>query len=381
MAGGSRWTASLLAVWRITSPGSLPRALAFLIAGVLFWVMGSASVGHSPNVIVSGHTGGVFSTSLHAHALWLAAGDAAAPPSAAVEAAFRAARRTLKPDNSSYLALCLHVKDEHDSIREWVLYHHMIGVNKFYVFDDYSAPPMQGVLSDLIEAGLVDYTFAMGQLPGPTEGANKQDQAYNYCLRKHGQNHKYMGFIDTDEFVMLMRRYSTLPELLRDYEDSSGLVLYIVDFGPSGHVARPAAGVLASYTKCTEKWRQGGYGKSFVQPAKTRAMARVHRGHYTQGHAVDVWRRKYDGPTTAGNRTDDERAMIFHYRTKSAEDWQKRDRKGTSGTGGPTKPLSVFQTVDKWADQVCLEGTEQAARLRAAFGPLLRAPRRQDGLT
>ncbi|GBF98962.1 hypothetical protein Rsub_12608 [Raphidocelis subcapitata] len=349
------------------------RALAFVTVGALCWVTGWVS-GQSSKVAdaVHGHAG-VLPTSLHAHAFWPAAGDAAAPPPAAAEAAAAAARRALKPDNGSYVALCLHVKDEHDSIREWVLYHHMIGVGKFYVIDDYSAPPMQGVLSDLIEAGLVDYTFEIGQLPGHLEGSNKQDQAYNYCLQKHGQNHN-------DEFVMLMGRDSTLPELLHDYEDSSGLVLYIVDFGSSGHVARPAAGVLASYTKCTEKWRQGGYGKSFVQPSKTRVMAHVHTGHYTQGHAVDVWRRRYDNPATAGNRTDDERAMIFHYRTKSAEDWQKRDRKGTNGIGGPTKPVSVFQTVDKWADQVCLEGTEQAARLKAAFGPLLRAPRRQDGL-
>jgi hypothetical protein len=79
------------------------------------------------------------------------------------------------------------------------------------------------------------------------------------------------------------------------------------------------------------------------------------------------------------NRTDDERAMIYHYRTKSAQDWQKRDRKGTNGIGGPIKPVQTFLTVDKWSDQVCLEGPVRAAELKQAFGPLLRSPRWQEG--
>lgn len=97
-----------------------------------------------------------------------------------------AAAGALQPDNTSYVALCVQAKgarsmgrvtwrlagrggtlrhhphctesvlrrlicaappaDEHSHIREWVLYHHLIGAGQIYVFDDASEPPMQGVL-------------------------------------------------------------------------------------------------------------------------------------------------------------------------------------------------------------------------------------------
>lgn len=124
----------------------------------------------------------------------------------------------LRPDNSSYIALCSVVKgkqriaaqscsrlymprpgppdlslaDEHAHIREWVLYHHMLGVNRFYLFDDNSRPPLAGVLADLVAAGLVHYNFWLSRdhIPNSTI---PQDFANNECLHKHGKAHRWIG--------------------------------------------------------------------------------------------------------------------------------------------------------------------------------------------
>ncbi|GBF93710.1 hypothetical protein Rsub_06813 [Raphidocelis subcapitata] len=284
-------------------------------------------------------------------------------------------RGRLVPDNSSYVALCLHVKDEHSDIREWVLYHHMIGVDKFYIFDDYSSPPMSVVLHDLIASGLVDYTFEMGPLPGRLVGTNKQDQAYNYCLHQYGSRHKFMGFIDADEFVVLARD-ATLPALLRDYEQYRGLAMFSIGFGSSGHISRPAGGVLASYTKCAPK-TPGGYVKSFVQPSKVDRIVDVHTAVYRDGgHAVDVWGREYKGPFEHTDRPADERAIIHHYHARSAEDWQRRARRGTNGVGGPPHPIKNFLFINNMSNQTCGAALPLAARLAREFGALLRPPAR-----
>lgn len=84
--------------------------------------------------------------------------------------------------------------DEHHSVREWVLYHHMIGVNKFYIWDDTSTPPMYEVLEDLIRGGLVDYLYVPhGGMQYEREGTTVQDAKYNTCLYRFGSRHTWMG--------------------------------------------------------------------------------------------------------------------------------------------------------------------------------------------
>ena len=50
---------------------------------------------------------------------------------------------------------CASAAGEHARIQEWVAYHWSIGVGKFYLYDDQSSPPLEGVLADLIRAGVV----------------------------------------------------------------------------------------------------------------------------------------------------------------------------------------------------------------------------------
>lgn len=83
--------------------------------------------------------------------------------------------------------------DEHASIREWILYHHMLGVGMFYIYDDYSFPPLEAVLGDLMQAGLVKYRFL---LPGEKleKGGNlEHDSVFNTCLHQYGGRHTFMG--------------------------------------------------------------------------------------------------------------------------------------------------------------------------------------------
>ena len=59
-----------------------------------------------------------------------------------------------------------------------------------------------------------------------------------------------MGFLDTDEFLIIKDGTPHMPALLKEYEEYGGLGVHWVMFGSSGHKTRPAKGVLASYWQC-----------------------------------------------------------------------------------------------------------------------------------
>ena len=90
------------------------------------------------------------------------------------------------------------------------------------------------------------------------------------------------GFIDIDEFI-IPHNETSLPDILKDYEDASALVLYLQGFGPSGHINRPAAGVLASYTRCQPKSEKNGHKKLIVRTDKCLRTLHVHSCQWKEG--------------------------------------------------------------------------------------------------
>lgn len=40
------------------------------------------------------------------------------------------------------VAICVCIRDQHVDVREWLAYHHALGVSKFYIWDTGSNPPL-----------------------------------------------------------------------------------------------------------------------------------------------------------------------------------------------------------------------------------------------
>lgn len=57
------------------------------------------------------------------------------------------------------VAACLIVRDQPDDLLEWMMYHTMLGVSRFYVYDHGSDPPLERSLERFIESGLIEYTY------------------------------------------------------------------------------------------------------------------------------------------------------------------------------------------------------------------------------
>lgn len=157
-----------------------------------------------------------------------------------------------------YLSLCLICKDENDYLPEWLDYHILMGVDRFYIYDNESQVSLRESLKDYIKRGWVVVT----DIPGH----KVQLYAYDHCLQTFGNNTFWMGFIDTDEFLVPKTSLG-LKELLKGYEAYGGLAVSSLFFGSNGHQTRPTAGQITSYTRRThETFVENELIKSIIQP-------------------------------------------------------------------------------------------------------------------
>jgi len=157
-----------------------------------------------------------------------------------------------------YLSLCLICKDENDYLPEWLDYHILMGVDRFYIYDNESRASLRETLKDYIERGWV----VVIDIPGH----KVQLYAYDHCLQTFGANTFWLGFIDTDEFLV-PKTGQSLKELLKGYEAYGGLAVSSVFFGSNGHTTRPSVGQIAAYTRRTHvTFKENELIKSIVQP-------------------------------------------------------------------------------------------------------------------
>eukprot|EP00887_Chlorella_sp_A99_P002406 scaffold10.g2406.t1 len=298
----------------------------------------------------------------------------------------RAAWRQLRTGGHSgegYVAICAAVKDQHLDVREWVAYHHMIGVERFYIVDPGSTPPLSTVLGDHIASGLVNYTWQARRV-----GRCRSEARTRRCrccwearrplaalgtlaqrsrsARGRLMSHEWMAFVDADEFLVLRDGSASLPALLADYEGAGGLVVNWQMFGSSGHEARPAANTLLAYTQCLPpRHPDNAHVKSIVRPARTRQSGGTPHAfaYHPPWHAVNTrGQRVYTVRSDeAGAGVALERLALHHYVTKSLYDyWLKRAR----GTGmGNSKDMYFFDLINSQANHTCLEAAAAGARL------------------
>ncbi|MCE1252375.1 MAG: glycosyltransferase family 92 protein [Anaerolineae bacterium] len=161
---------------------------------------------------------------------------------------------------NDYLSLCLICKDENDYLPEWLDYHILLGVDRFYIYDNDSKVSLRVSLDKYIKNGWVS-VFEI-------HGRGVQLHAYDHCIQNFGSQTFWMGFIDTDEFLVLKEK-DNLKEFLRDYEAYGGFAVSSLFFGSDGNSFRPGCGQVAGYqTRTHQTFADNGLIKSIVQPDK-----------------------------------------------------------------------------------------------------------------
>jgi tetratricopeptide (TPR) repeat protein len=220
-----------------------------------------------------------------------------------------------------YLSLCLICKDENDYLPEWLDYHILMGVDRFYIYDNESQVSLRKTLKDYIERGWVVVVDISGKA--------MQLYAYDHCLQTFGSHTFWMGFIDTDEFLV-PKTSPDLKELLKEYEKYAGLAVSSLFFGSSGHVTRPAEGQIAAYTRRTHAtFKENEMVKSIVQPRLTLMPNSPHDFTFEEGAwCVNEGFLRVDGQRFP-NHT--EKIQLNHYYCRSENEIDQKLRRGNSG--------------------------------------------------
>ena len=190
----------------------------------------------------------------------------------------------------------------------------------------------------------------------------QQLSAYASSLARFGQDTVWMGYIDIDEFVV-PKTCADIRELLDAYAAYAGLAMHWKIFGSNGHVARPVAGVIKSYTGVIDRNR---HIKTIVRPRHVAAVATPHHFRYIGGqYCVNE-----DGIPVLGPYSYHASRLIQlnHYYYKSKEDFAEKMIRGLATPGKDGRAVRTEAEWEAFDRQFKLAGEYDDAALRLADG-------------
>lgn len=229
-----------------------------------------------------------------------------------------------------YLAVCAIYRWEADYLREWVAFHRLVGVDRFFLYDNASQDAHLEALAPFIADGSVvlhDWQVFPGQRP-----------AYDHCVAEHREDARWIAFIDCDEFLFSPTG-RPVPEVLRSYERFAGVGVNRVWMGTSFHETRPAGLVIENFVHRLDVPDPNTSVKSIVDPTRVERVFNAHSFVYADGgHAVDENMVPVEGHTAASYTF--ERLRINHYFTKSEEEALAKFARPQAGTGALRPELS-----------------------------------------
>jgi hypothetical protein len=234
---------------------------------------------------------------------------------AGLQADFWAARgQDLPPGDGGrtkpYLSICAIYRDEAPYLREWIEFHRLVGVERFFLYDNLSEDDHLEVLAPYLEDGTV--TIQRWPVFDP------QVPAYNDCLRWHRDDSRWIAFIDVDEFLFSPSG-QPLPDVLADYEAWPGVAVAWAMFGTGGHRTRPPGLVIESYLRRVEQPDPIMNMKSVVDPLRVIRFLSAHHCGYPYLSAVDENHVPVERHTLIPRSFA--RLRLNHYHFKSEEEY------------------------------------------------------------
>ncbi|GHU84343.1 hypothetical protein AGMMS49941_01760 [Deferribacterales bacterium] len=247
--------------------------------------------------------------------------------------------RGSKADFPQYLSVVAIVKNETAYIAEWLEYHLLVGVEKFYIYDNNSTDNLKEYLEPYIKAGIVEYTNFPGR--------ERQVPAYNDALKKHRYDSYWLAYIDIDEFLVPVSAES-LPDFLHSFEGACGVSVNWLVYGDNGHNAKIDGLVIERFKAHAETNFKYNHLVKVVHNPRYLFKADVHSGHYWH-NAVNASLDTHGGKRSEyGSGTDivyHDKLRLHHYWSKSYEEYLVKKGKGRAVL--ERLPLAAFEEYNR----------------------------------
>ncbi len=137
--------------------------------------------------------------------------------------------------NSNYehtLAITCIFSDCAKYMKEWIEFHRLVGVSKFYLYNNLSKDDYKSVLQPYVDQGIVElyeWSFTWSK-PGEFEPI--KHSAYRDALTRAQSKVQWLAVIDSDEFLVPVEK-NTLTEFLSDYQEYGAVCLNWQMYGTS----------------------------------------------------------------------------------------------------------------------------------------------------
>ena len=246
------------------------------------------------------------------------------------------------------LSIVAIVKNEAPYIKEWIEFHKLVGVEKFYIYDNASEDNLKEVLLSYIKNGEVVYKFYPGK--------GMQTKAYMDAVKKYRNKTKWLAVIDLDEFIVPIKG-DKITDAINSIQSEgekeiASLAVNWANYGYSGHFEKPEGLVIKNYTM---RETTNIHIKVIVNP---RTVVYFNNPHYAVQHLFDSYlinenHQKINGPFSEPSI---EKIRINHYWTKSYSEFTKKIERGFADCNDsreipPYDPNYLSEYEDKIMDK------------------------------
>ena len=222
-----------------------------------------------------------------------------------------------------YLSVACIAKNEGPYLKEWIEYHKILGVEKFYFYDNESTDDTRDILASYIKDGSVEYRYVVGRI--------MLIPVYQDAILKARGKSRWLAIIDPDEFIVPIEK-ETIPEFLKDYEEYPGVGINWMCFDGNDHETKPTAHgglVTANYTRVVrdhDQFDPDRWTKCIVNPNDVVYCNGPHNYLYKNYQTVTENFEQFSSPYTKFHST--KKIRINHYFRKSREEFEEKAIKG-----------------------------------------------------
>lgn len=230
------------------------------------------------------------------------------------------------------VSICAIFRNEAKYLKEWINFHLIVGVNHFYLYNNFSEDDYLTVLQPFIDAKqvtLIDWPIKQGQL-----------SAYEDCINKYCDESEWIGFIDLDEFVV-PNKVDNIYDFLKPFQKNRpAVLLYWKYFGTSGKMRRNEENlVMEDFVVGWSKYENMGkcfFNTKYSYNSKSKHNLYLHHCLWGTYKGIDLPPVNIMGIPVICNihrvHTDKLPIQINHYVIKSANEYWNRKAKLGGGT-------------------------------------------------
>jgi len=250
-------------------------------------------------------------------------------------------------------AICLIVRNEARDIAEWIAFHALVGFDTQIIFDNRSDDATPAI----IKAASNLYDIRYHDWPNSTQ--RSQVLAYEAACDAYKLEFDWIGFIDSDEFVIPPEPVP-INDFLAGFDGFSGIGLHWAIYGANGHDDFPGALVLDSFVRrAPADFFPARHVKSIIRPGFAARCINPHcfdlrgdrLGSYCDagGRPMQWWPAPEQGGIMPGlslDPPDYTLGRVNHYFTRSRAHWRAKLKRGYPSDVAIRK-LEEFDVYDR----------------------------------